>query len=178
MEKRTVDLAQTGISVAQALDIKAKRYEMWIETQLPEPLPVWGVADRLRQVLINLVDNAIKYGESRTPILLKGTVIKGYVVLAVRNRGKGLNPEEQERIFEPFYRVDKTYSREQGSSGLGLSICRKIMEEHEGKIYVRSSPGAHTVFYIRLKAAQESALFPQTVNPGSRNETVPDGKRE
>lgn len=169
MERRLVDLARTGISVAQALDIKAKRYEMWIETELSEALPVWGVEERLRQVLINLVDNAIKYGESRTPILIKGSIKKGYVLLAVRNQGKGLNPEERERIFEPFYRVDKAYSREQGSSGLGLSICRKIMEEHEGKIYVRSRPGAHTVFYIRLKAAQESA--PRTVNSVSNSGT-------
>ena len=167
MERRLVDLARTGISVAQALDIKAKRYEMWIETELSEALPVWGVEERLRQVLINLVDNAIKFGESRTPILIKGSIKKGYVLLAVRNQGKGLNPEERERIFEPFYRVDKAYSREQGSSGLGLSICRKIMEEHEGKIYVRSRPGAHTVFYIRLKAAQESA--PRTVNSVSNS---------
>ncbi len=155
MEKRLVDLVQTGISVAQALEIKAARYEMQIETKFTEPLPVLGVEERLRQVLINLVDNAVKYGDSHTPICIGGFRKKDFVLLYVRNQGKGLTPEEQRLIFEPFYRVDKTYSREQGSSGLGLSICKKIMEEHGGSIYVKSKPGAQTVFYIRLKAAQE-----------------------
>ena len=54
--------------------------------------------------------------------------------------------------MEPFYRVDKAYSRERGSSGLGLSICKKIMEEHNGLISVKSKPGVQTIFYIRLKA--------------------------
>jgi len=151
MEMRPVELAGMAGSVAGALEIKARRYEMRIETDFPEPLRAMGVEERLRQVLVNLVDNAIKYGDSHTPILLSGSRRKGYVWLFVRNQGKGLSPEEQERIFEPFYRVDKLKSREQGSSGLGLSICRKIMEEHDGLIGVKSSGNDHTTFYIRLK---------------------------
>ena len=152
MKKQPVDLSSTARSVAQALEIKAARYDMQIETDFPEALWVLGVEDRLRQVLINLVDNAIKYGDSHTSIRMDGIRKDGFVWLAVRNRGKGLEPKEQERIFEPFYRVDKTYSREQGSSGLGLSICRKILDEHQGIIGVRSKPGVQTIFYIRLKA--------------------------
>lgn len=151
MEKRPVNLASLGQSVAQALEIKAARYEMAIQTGFPEELWTWGVEDRLRQVLINLVDNAIKYGDSHTAIRVSGMSRKGYAWLFVRNQGKGLAPQDQERIFEPFYRVDKAYSREQGSAGLGLSICRKIIEEHQGLIGVKSKPGAQTVFYIRLQ---------------------------
>ncbi len=151
MEPRPVELTRMARSVAGALEVKARRYEMRIEADLPEPLWAMGVEERLRQVLVNLVDNAIKYGDSHTPILISGSRRKGYVWLFVRNQGKGLAPEEQERIFEPFYRVDKAYSREQGSSGLGLSICRKIMEEHGGLIGVKSRENAHTTFYIRLK---------------------------
>ena len=151
MEPRPVELTRVAKSVAGALAIKAGRYEMRIETDFPEPLWAMGVEERLRQVLVNLVDNAIKYGDSRTPILLSGSRRKGYVWLFVRNHGKGLAPQEQERIFEPFYRVDKTRSREQGSSGLGLSICRKIIEEHDGLIGVKSKEDAQTTFYIRLK---------------------------
>lgn len=154
MEKQLVDLSQTAISVAQALEIKAKRYEIQIRTHFPEQLLVWGVEDRLRQVLINLVDNAIKYGDSHTVIRIDGTRRQNEAWLAVRNHGKGLSAQEQKKIFEPFYRVDKAYSREQGSAGLGLSICRKIMEEHDGFIGVKSKPGAQTVFYIRLKSAE------------------------
>ena len=164
MEMRPVDLTLIAKSVAEALRIKAERYEMRIETDLPEPLWANGVEERLRQVLVNLVDNAVKYGDSHSTILLSGSRRNGSVWLFVRNRGRGLVPEEQERIFEPFYRVDKSYSREQGSSGLGLSICRKIMEEHDGLIGVKSSPNAQTIFYIRLREEKEAAHdIPQAV---------------
>lgn len=156
MKRTPVDLSHTARSVAQALEIKAARYDMKLETHFPEKLWVLGVEDRLRQVLINLADNAIKYGESHTTIKIDGVKRHGEVWLAVRNRGKGLSPEEQEKVFEPFYRVDKAYSREQGSAGLGLSICKKIMEEHGGTIGVKSKPGVQTIFYIRLLLYKES----------------------
>lgn len=158
MEMAPVELTLLAKSVAQALEVKARRYEMRIRTDLPEPLWTRGAGERLRQVLVNLVDNAIKYGDSRSTILLSGSRRKGYVWLLVRNQGKGLAPEDQERIFEPFYRVDKTYSREQGSSGLGLSICRKIMEEHDGLIGVKSKDH-RTTFYIRLKEIPEADRY-------------------
>lgn len=157
MEVKRFDLAQTALSAAQALEIKAGRYEMRIRTEFKEALPVRGVEERLRQVVINLVDNAVKYGDSHTTIRIFGYRRDRSVVLAVQNQGKGLKAEEQELIFEPFYRADKAYSRERGSSGLGLSICRKIMEEHGGIIGVKSSPGGRTVFYIRMEEAGESA---------------------
>ncbi len=153
VEKKAVEISRTAQSVAQALEIKAQRYNMQIQADFPEPLWVMGVEDRLRQVLINLVDNAIKYGESQSVIHINGVRKTDFVWLAVRNRGKALDPEEQEKIFEPFYRTDKAYSREQGSAGLGLSICRKIMEEHDGSIGVKCLPEGQTVFYIRLKSA-------------------------
>ena len=158
MPKKAVDISRTARSVAQALEIRAHRYDMRIRTEFSEPLWVMGVEDRLRQVLINLVDNAVKYGESHTVILINGVRKNNYVWLAVRNHGKSLSPQEQDKIFEPFYRVDKAYSREQGSAGLGLSICRKIMEEHDGTIGVKSSPGSQTVFYIRLKSAPSAPV--------------------
>ncbi len=153
MEKKAVELSCVARSVAQALEVKARRYDMQIKTDFPQALWVLGVEERLRQVLINLADNAIKYGDSHTTIRMDGILKNDFVWLAVRNQGKGLNAEEQKKIFEPFYRVDKAYSREQGSAGLGLSICRKIMEEHDGSIGVKSRPGGPTVFYIRMKPA-------------------------
>lgn len=92
MEKRPVNLAALARNVAQALEIKAARYEMGIETSLPEELWTYGVEDRLRQVLINLVDNAIKYGDSRASIRISGMERNGFVWLFVRNRGKGWPP--------------------------------------------------------------------------------------
>ena len=155
MEPYPVNLSQVSENVAQALRIKAKRYEMQIETDFTEDLWVQGIGERLRQVLVNLVDNAIKYGDSRTTISVRGYKEGGDILLSVCNFGKGLCTEEQERIFEPFYRVDKNYSRERGSSGLGLSICKKIMEEQKGSIAVQSVPGQQTTFTIRLRALEE-----------------------
>ena len=156
METRIFDLARTAASVAQALEVRARRYEIEIRTEFKEALPVLGVEERLRQVVINLVDNAVKYGDSHAVIRVFGYRSGGFIMLAVQNQGKGLSAAEQKLIFEPFYRVDKAYSRERGSSGLGLSICRKIMEEHGGTIDVKSRQGGRTVFYVRLKAVEES----------------------
>lgn len=101
MEKRPVNLAALARNVAQALEIKAARYEMGIETSLPEELWTYGVEDRLRQVLINLVDNAIKYGDSRASIRISGMERNGFVWLFVRNRGKGLAPRNRSGSSSP-----------------------------------------------------------------------------
>ena len=153
-ESRQLELAGILKNVCDILEIKASRYGCRL-TLLEEegPFFVFGCEDRIRQVLINVIDNAIKYGESQSVIHINGVRKTDFVWLAVRNRGKALDPEEQEKIFEPFYRTDKAYSREQGSAGLGLSICRKIMEEHDGSIGVKCLPEGQTVFYIRLKSA-------------------------
>lgn len=154
-QKQPLDLAGTAVSVAQAMEMKAKRYGMRIQTRFPEELWVLGSEERLRQVIVNLVDNAIKYGEANTPIRLSGARKGSRTVLAVWNRGKGLTEEQIGQIFEPFYRVDKSYSREQGSVGLGLSICQKIIGEHGGSIRVRSEPGEWAEFSICLESLQE-----------------------
>ena len=155
MEKQRLNLAEVAGSVAKSMSIKANRYGMQIETQLPRERWVMGLEERLRQVIINLVDNAIKYGESHTSIRIQGLSRGGFILLSVWNRGKGLKPAEKSRVFEPFYRTDKAYSREQGSAGLGLSICKKILQEHAGVIGVESEPGEQTVFYFRLQEARE-----------------------
>lgn len=155
MKTRQVDLAALSLDVAQALEVKAKRYEMQIQTDLQKTLLVQGVEERLRQVLVNLVDNAIKYGDPHTTIRISGVREGRQIRLLVENTGKGLSTDEQGQIFEPFYRVDKAYAREQGSAGLGLSICKKIMDEHKGTIRVMSEPGKQTTFSICLDAWEE-----------------------
>ena len=72
------------------------------------------------------------------------------MVFATRNWGKGMTEKEIERIFDPFYRADKEHSREMGSSGLGMSISKQIVDEHGGRIAVQSSPGETTVVSVML----------------------------
>ncbi|MBS6196535.1 MAG: HAMP domain-containing protein [Clostridiales bacterium] len=143
-----VDLGKIAVSVAEAMEIKANRYGCHICLKLDENLVVSGWEEKIRQVLINLIDNAIKYGEGDAPIVIRGVREERRVMMSVTNRGRGIPEEQLAHIFEPFYRVDKEYSREQGSAGLGLSICKKIMEEHGAEIRAVSDPGVYTTFLL------------------------------
>lgn len=114
-----------------------------------------GKEDKIRQVLINVIDNAIKYGEPGKPIHIQLTGQGGQVQVTVSNQGQGIRKEDLETIFEPFYRADKGLSRELGSAGLGLSISDRIMEEHQGYIKAASIPGKETIFTICFPAVDQ-----------------------
>ena len=108
---------------------------------------------RLQQVLANLLDNAIKYGNSGGQVVLTGRAIAfGGVEISVQDDGPGLPPEALPRVFERFYRVDKARSREQGGTGLGLSIVKAIILAHGGEIRVESEPGHGAKFSFTLPA--------------------------
>ena len=103
----------------------------------------------LKQLIINLTDNAVKYGYENRPILIRTEGRGDSVLLYVINYGPEIPEADAGKIFELFYRTDKERSREMGSSGLGLSICRRIAEDHGGRIDVRSRDGK-TVFRVEL----------------------------
>lgn len=158
-EMRRLDLAEILKNVSETMEIKAKRYgSMLVLEGAEERFPVAGKEDKIRQVLINVIDNAIKYGKPEKPILIR---IAGQeeperqVRITISNQGQGIRQEELETIFEPFYRADKGLSRESGSSGLGLSIAARIMKEHRGHIRAESIPGEVTVFTICFPAADQ-----------------------
>ena len=120
-------------------------------------------ADRLEQVLGNLIDNAIKYGRNEGSIVVKASALdKGLVEIAVQDDGPGIPPESLERVFERFYRVDKARSREQGGTGLGLSIVKHIVQSHGGKVWASSEPGHGASFFFTvpqdLGATQQALL--------------------
>ena len=148
-EKKVLNLTALIVNVADTMQIKAKRYNSRI---VPEGIEtdyyVKGREDKLRQVFINLVDNAIKYGEPGETIRLIAEAKKDKVCVSVVNRGQGIENKDLENIFEPFFRTDKELSRELGSTGLGLSISRKIVKEHGGNIEADSTPGEETVFMV------------------------------
>ena len=144
-----MDAAAVLRSVAQSMSLKAVRYGCAIRFDGEESLPILGREERVRQLCINLIDNAIKYGAPGETIWAVADHSGSRASMRVINRGEGFTDEEAERLFEPFYRVDKEHSREMGSAGLGLSICKKIVEEHGGAIRARSR-GGYTVFEVRL----------------------------
>lgn len=150
-----LDLRDILRNVAETMEIKARRYDntLKLEEEGEEGYFVVGREDKIRQVLINVIDNAVKYGERNRPIGIRISKKDGQCLISVENYGPGIQKRDLEMIFEPFYRADKTLSRELGSSGLGLSIAAKIMEEHRGQISVASAPGEETVFTLAFPEA-------------------------
>jgi two-component system sensor histidine kinase KdpD len=119
-----------------------------VTVRLPPDLPLVPVDDVLmEQVLVNLLDNAVKYTPSGAPIDIEGAAGDGVVRLAVADRGPGLPPGDERRVFEKFYRGQPGTAR---GVGLGLTICRGIVEAHGGSIAAENRPGGGLVFRIAL----------------------------
>lgn len=106
--------------------------------------------DLMRQVLTNLIENAIKYGYEDEPIKIKGLRSRKGIKISVINKGEGIPPEDLPKIFDRFYRMETSRSRKMGGTGLGLSIVQSIVHLHEGEIFVNSEKGGETEFYIIL----------------------------
>jgi len=106
--------------------------------------------DRLKQVLINLIDNAVKYSNVDQPITLMLERIEQHAIIRVSDSGVGISLQDQSRIFERFYRVDEARSRSTGGHGLGLAIVKTLVEGMGGSITVRSKPGEGSAFAIVL----------------------------
>jgi PAS domain S-box-containing protein len=129
--------------------------ETTIDVALPAVLPkVAGDAERTRQVLANLIDNAIKYSPQGGRIELGVEVEGGYARFTVRDEGLGIPLGEQKRIFEKFYRLDPDHRRGIGGSGLGLYICRELVRSMNGRIWVESDPGEGATFAFELPVAE------------------------
>jgi signal transduction histidine kinase len=107
-------------------------------------------------VLLNLVDNAIKYAGDRATVRVTTARDGGRVQIAVADDGPGIAPAEHDRIFEKFYRGDPSLRRAPGGTGLGLYICRELVERMGGRITVNSEPGTGSTFAVELVAASES----------------------
>ena len=130
-----------------------------VEFDIPETLPpVLGEEVALRRVFQNLVGNAIKYGARGRWIGVSARHLGREVVIAVADRGIGIPPAEQSRIFEAFYRAPNVVDLQIQGAGLGLSLVQRIVEAHGGRIAVRSSEGSGSEFTVHLPAASEEAV--------------------
>ncbi|MBI2954760.1 MAG: HAMP domain-containing protein [Chloroflexi bacterium] len=112
---------------------------------------------RIEQVLYNLVDNAVKYAHAGGQITLIGKPVDGLVTIAVHDEGEGIPTDELSKVFEPFYRVNNAQTRRVHGNGLGLFICRGIVEAHDGYLWAESSPGRGTAVTFTLPNKQEPA---------------------
>ena len=150
---QTVALSPLTAKVLEDFKARADAKGMRLSNQIPE-LAVLADADKLEQVLGNLVDNAIKYGRAKGTVTVGGSARdEGMVEVFVQDDGPGVPPEALERVFERFYRVDKARSREQGGTGLGLAIVKHIIQNHGGRVWATSEVGHGTTFYFTLAQA-------------------------
>jgi two-component system phosphate regulon sensor histidine kinase PhoR len=133
---------------------RAEARKVQLVNDMPD-LTARADADRLEQVIGNLLDNAVKYGRESGTVTVGGRAgDDGRVEVFVQDDGPGIPAEALERVFERFYRVDKARSREQGGTGLGLAIVKHIVQGHGGKVWAESEPGKGTKFFFTLPAAE------------------------
>lgn len=116
---------------------------------------VWADQPRIGQVLTNLIENAIKYGHNGGKVCVSIEDLPYQVALSVEDDGPGISPEHLDRIFERFYRVEKSRSKAKGGSGLGLAIVKHILEAHQSKVLVSSQVAQGTVFSFKLEKPQD-----------------------
>ena len=144
-------------NVFDMLEIKAKRKKtsLIFDREYPNPIMVNADKERIQQVLANLMVNSIKYGsEKGTTEVSIENLIKNKVIVRITDNGEGIEKIHIPRLFERFYRVDKSGSRKEGGSGLGLSIVKHIIEAHREKIYVESEFGVGSEFSFTLEKAE------------------------
>ena len=134
-------------------------FRVWVDT---DRYWVLADADLIQQVVYNLIDNAVKFVNEGGKLSFDFYTEGENIMVAVRNTGSGVLPEEIPRLFDRFYKTDRSRSLDKNGVGLGLSICRTIMNVHEGEIFVRSQPGEYTEFVFGLKA--DPAHYKKGVN--------------
>jgi two-component system, OmpR family, sensor kinase len=146
----TVPVDLQAIARDAAADARAVAPQREINLEAPSPVVVAGDDTRLRQVLGNLVRNALVHTPPKTPIDIGVTTDDGFARMSVSDHGPGLRPEDMQRIFEPFYRADPSRSRDSGGAGLGLSIVSAVVAAHGGKVKVKETAGGGATFEVEL----------------------------
>ncbi|MFD0861043.1 sensor histidine kinase [Sungkyunkwania multivorans] len=160
LEKEEFDIVELVGNVFELLEMKAAKQDITLAFDMvyDKPIMVYADRERIQQVVTNLIVNSIKYGreEGTTEVSIEN-LVKNKVLVRVTDNGEGIEAENIPRLFERFYRIDKSGSRKEGGSGLGLSIVKHIIEAHDEKIYVESEYGVGSEFSFTLEKAKEIA---------------------
>jgi signal transduction histidine kinase len=154
LNPETLDVAAIIAGVAESLGPLAGERGIELRLVLRPCPPVWGDADKLCQVLMNLVSNALKFSPRGTSVTLSAGPEGGEAArLAVRDRGAGIPPEDRERVFDKFYQMGRLDGERPAGSGLGLTIARHLVGLHGGRIWVEDAEGGGSTFVVVLPAA-------------------------
>lgn len=145
------DLSGSLQQVVRNMQPVAEKKQIEIQDNVPEGIVCHGDEQKIKQLILILVDNAVKYTPENGCIKVSAQILKNKKIrFSVADNGIGLNEEDKAKIFERFYRVDKARSRAMGGSGLGLAIAKDIIDGHKGFIYVESQLGKGTTFTVEL----------------------------
>ena len=149
VEKEPVDLYQMAEDVCSRLDTVAARYDVSLDFS-GKPVTVQGVHQMIDELFYNLCENAIKYNHPGGKVHVSIDKFMDRARIIVEDTGIGISKEHQDRVFERFYRVDKSHSRQTGGTGLGLAIVKHVVEYHDGKITLESEEGKGTKITVLL----------------------------
>ncbi|SET94549.1 cell wall metabolism sensor histidine kinase WalK [Paenibacillus sp. NFR01] len=145
------DMSDAAMDIILTMEAVIFEQNVMLDYDIAPDVTVNGNREQIKQVVMILLDNAVKYSGPGGQVNLTLKKQQGEALLAVSNTGDGIAPEHLHRIFDRFYRTDTSRSRKQGGHGLGLAIAKSIIEQqHKGKIYAKSQPGGLTTFYVQL----------------------------
>lgn len=147
-EQQEFDVRTAIMNTVEALRPIADDKQITILMDLDKGCSIRGSVDRFRQMMVNLIENAIKYSDKNSRIWVNAKDKDGQLTISVRDEGIGIAPEHHDRLFERFYRVDKSRSKKAGGTGLGLSIVKHIAVLLGAKLSVESQVGEGTTFYV------------------------------
>ena len=173
----SAQLVELSGVIAEAVErnlVIAENKNIKLASSAPEGILVFGDHEQLVVAIKNLIENAVLYSGDGSQVGVGLSDVDGVAEIAVTDSGVGIPQEEQERIFERFYRVDPSRSRQTGGTGLGLSIVKHIAMNHRGEVKLFSQPGLGSTFTLRIPIAQTEAL--ESADPHSIDQNNPSNK--
>ena len=156
LEREPVEVAPLVAQVLSEIQVARPESAVSVSDELPVDLPaVYADRERVHQVLFNLLDNAVRLTPSGGRVTVSASRHSGSVDVAVADTGPGISPEDLPRVFERFFRVDASRSRDDGGTGIGLAIARSVVEAHGGRIWAESERGKGSTFTFELPVAPD-----------------------
>ena len=157
-----VDLSNVVNDAVERNQVRADGRKISLKYEAHEGQLVFGDAEMLTVALKNLIENAVNYSDEGSTVGVGISNSNGLAAISVTDTGVGLTPEDQQRIFERFYRVDPSRSRDTGGTGLGLAIVKHVALSHQGEVHVFSKPGVGSTFTLRLPLADTKIVVSDT----------------
>jgi len=156
--KAPCDLAAVFEQSLNAVSVFAQKRNIAVEMTGAKGIELMADSDRLVQILVNLISNAVKFSPDGEKVLVTANQVPGWIEIKVIDRGRGIPLKYREAIFERFQQVEASDAKAKGGTGLGLPICKAIAEQHGGSIGVESEEGKGSTFWVRIPEESDDEL--------------------